>query len=83
MSWFSKPEPSPAMAIPAHPHYPLGMTIQGFVANEMSVGELLTIFALGIITLMALPWFLAGKSSKEISRQNKLIILWFALSMKI
>ena len=63
-----------------HPFYPVGVEIANFIANDISVGQLLGIFASGCAVILAATWFLASKVTPQLKKKDKLIILWFCLS---
>ena len=82
MSFFRKSPPTPPVPErPLHPYYPLETIIPIFTANDKATLELLTIFAGGCVALLATTWFVIGKTSQDLRFWDKMIILWFMLSV--
>ncbi|KAI1620504.1 cholestenol delta-isomerase [Exophiala viscosa] len=63
-----------------HPFYPVGVEIANFIANDMTVGRLLGIFATGCAGILAATWFLTSKVAPQLQKKDKLAVLWFCLS---
>lgn len=80
MSFFRKSPPPLIPQIPLHPHYPLGINLPNYAANDKETLELLTIFAAGCVVLLAATWFVMGKRAQELRFWDKMAILWFMLS---
>jgi hypothetical protein len=83
----SPPAPSPPEAAvvvvkPVHPYYPTEIEILNFVANDMTVPQLLATFAAGCTVILGLTWFLASSFAPRLKKTDKLTALWFCLCME-
>lgn len=64
---------------PPHPYYPLEVEIVGYLANDLTVPQLLASFAAGCAGIF-LVTYLAAKKMKPTLRGSELLqILWFVL----
>ena len=82
--WGSKPAAvldTTLPAVPLHPFYPLGVEIANYVANDMDALELLAKFLSGWVVILGATWWAVGKYSPQLTKLDKLIMLWFVLSM--
>ncbi|KAK8233737.1 3-beta-hydroxysteroid-Delta(8),Delta(7)-isomerase [Phyllosticta capitalensis] len=63
-----------------HPYYPLGVEILGYAANDRSIPELLSVFAVGCVGIFGLAALAAKRIRPEISKTELVTIFWFVLS---
>jgi hypothetical protein len=73
------PEATMVVVKPIHPYYPTEIEIIDFVANDMSVLQLLATFAAGCAVILSLTWLLASSVAPRLRTTDKLIALWFCL----
>lgn len=62
-----------------HPYYPLGVEILGYAANDRSIPELLSVFAVGCVGIFGLAALAAKRIRPEISKTELVTIFWFVL----
>jgi len=85
---FFKKAPAPPPPIPTtvmkpiHPFYPTEIEIVNFIANDMTVSQLLAAFAAGCVVILSTTWFLASRVAPRLKVMDKIIVLWFCLSEK-
>lgn len=70
---------STRMAQPPHPFYPLEANIVGYLANEISVLQLLGLFAAGCAVILGFTLVLVRAHNPRLPSSEKAIILWFVL----
>ncbi|KAJ5610249.1 hypothetical protein N7510_006968 [Penicillium lagena] len=58
---------SKGMALPAHPYYPIGLEIAGYLANEWDTLTLLFIFAAGCTAIFSVTYLVVMKVHPRIS----------------
>lgn len=79
----SPPPPSPPVPTlstkPDHPFYPVEIEIANFVANDMTVIQLLANFATGCSVILAVTWLLTSGMAPRLKATDKLAALWFCL----
>jgi hypothetical protein len=75
----SAPKTVLAAIDPVHPYYPKEIQILNFVANELSVLQLLATFAAGCAAILAMTWLLASSFGPRLRVVDKFIALWFCL----
>jgi len=71
---------STKMAQPPHPFYPLEANIVGYLANEISVLQLLGLFAAGCAVILGFTLVLVRAHNPMLPSSEKATILWFVLS---
>lgn len=84
---FSKsPSPPPASAPPSikalHPYFPLESEIANFIANDMTLFQLLATFGAGCAVILSVAWLVATRTTPRLKTSDKLAVLWFCLSKK-
>lgn len=70
---------SPKILAPAHPYYPLGLEVVGYLPNEWNTLTLLSIFATTCTGIFALTYLLVMRVQPKISSSDLWIIMWFVL----
>lgn len=70
---------STRMAQPPHPFYPLEANIVGYLANEISVLQLLGLFAAGCAVILGFTLVLVRAHNPRLPSSEKATILWFVL----
>ncbi|EXJ61756.1 hypothetical protein A1O7_02186 [Cladophialophora yegresii CBS 114405] len=75
----SPAEPTVVVVKPVHPYYPTEIEILNFVANDLTVPQLLATFATGCAVILGLTWFLASRFAPRLKKTDKLIAIWFCL----
>jgi hypothetical protein len=75
------PSDEPAPTNPPHPHYPLGVEIAGYIANDMSVPMLLACFSAGVAAIWSGAYLIVKKYRPTLSTGELLTFLWFVLCM--
>lgn len=63
----------------AHPFYPVGAEVVGYLANEHSVPRLLAIFFGACLLLFALTFAVLHARPSDLSRSTKATVFWFVL----
>jgi hypothetical protein len=82
---FEPEQPAPALKTvttavdPIHPFYPKEIQILNFVANDLSLLQLLSSFAAGCAVILSLTWLLASTFGPRLKTVDKFIALWFCL----
>ncbi|PBP16270.1 hypothetical protein BUE80_DR012989 [Diplocarpon rosae] len=67
-------------SITAHPFYPLEVEIAAYLANEMTMQMLLSIFVAIILTVVGLTKFWVDKVHPSLPSKEKTAIWWFVIS---
>lgn len=65
---------------PLHPHYPLGVEIVGYLANDKGVVELLSTFFIGCGILFYATRLVVQRIQPNLSKNELLTVMWFVLS---
>lgn len=76
--------PSPIMNIlsddtPLHPYYPLGVTIPGFVAKELTAPQILTIFATTCLAILGPTRLYIRRVRPDLPASEIFTVMWFVL----
>jgi len=76
------PIPTPELKI-VHPFYPVGVEIVNFIANDLTVLQLLAAFGAGCAVILSATWFLTSAFAPRLKKTDRLAVLWFCLSGSI
>lgn len=71
---------SDILSKPANPYYPLGTTVEGWVANEASVAEILGVFFGACAVLFSATHVVSKRLQPNLSNVELLTAMWFVLS---
>ncbi|KAF7593277.1 hypothetical protein BBP40_011734 [Aspergillus hancockii] len=63
-----------------HPYYPVDAPINEYAPNEVSLLNLLTTASIGTATLLGIIYILASMLRPNLSKADRIAILWFSLS---
>jgi len=63
----------------AHPHFPVDTLLPDYVANNISVLALLSIFGAAVIAVVCLTVGMAASAGRTLSRGDKAAASWFAV----
>lgn len=64
---------------PAHPYFPPGVVIQGYIANDMSVTELMLKFGAVTGAVVGSALWLTTRSKHPLRAIDRFAAAWFAL----
>ncbi|XHG05808.1 hypothetical protein AWENTII_009021 [Aspergillus wentii] len=64
----------------AHPYYPPGVAIDGYLPNGWNTLALLSIFSAVCVAIFAVTSLIIGKANHRISNSDRWTVLWFVLS---
>ena len=64
---------------PLHPYYPAEVEILGYVANDMSLLQLLGTFFSGLAVIWGISYMVVTRVRPNLSRGDMLVVLWFVL----
>ncbi|KFA69764.1 hypothetical protein S40285_06001 [Stachybotrys chlorohalonatus IBT 40285] len=65
--------------VPLHPYYPLGVAIPAYVANSLSMQELLASFAAGAGAILLFTYYLVKSTQRPLTSGDIAATLWFVL----
>ncbi|KIX07311.1 uncharacterized protein Z518_01964 [Rhinocladiella mackenziei CBS 650.93] len=78
------PPPVPAPELkPLHPFYPSEIEIVNFIANDMTVLQLLAAFGSGCAVILSATWFLVSTVAPGLKAKDRIMVLWFCLTGSI
>jgi len=82
--FFKKMMPPPPAAAPEleaiHPFFPVGVEIVNFIANDLTVIQLLAAFGTGCALILTTTWLLTTRLAPRLKTMDKMAVLWFCLT---
>ncbi|EHY60465.1 hypothetical protein HRR83_000224 [Exophiala dermatitidis] len=79
-----KPSSAAAASMPdmeaLHPYFPIEAEIVNFIANDMTLFQLLAAFGTGCVGILSVGWLIASSAGPKLRKQDKFMVLWFCLT---
>lgn len=69
--------------MPPHPFYPKTLELPNYVANDREMSLMVAGFLAGWVPILGITWYLTTRFSPHLRTQDRLIVMWFVLSMKL
>jgi cholestenol delta-isomerase len=71
---------STLLSATAHPFYPAGIELVGYLANDKDTVTLLGIALAGLVVICSATWAVVSRISPRVRTVDRLAILWFMSS---
>jgi hypothetical protein len=68
---------SKTAAAPLHPYYPLEAEVIGYIANDLSVAQLLMLFGAGVAVISAISLTVVWMVKPKLGAGETMTVLWF------
>ncbi|EXJ91071.1 hypothetical protein A1O1_04178 [Capronia coronata CBS 617.96] len=79
--WASQAPSTPLPGLKAlHPYFPVETELVNFIANDMTLFQLLAAFGSGCAVILSAAWLLASNVSPRLKTRDKFVVLWFCLT---